>query len=157
MRFTLSVVLLLLLAVAALSFAGEMREIELTDGSVVTGEVVSLQNGVYTIKTGSLGAITVNESKVRAIRQPGTSGSAAMQDTHQSDMRALQERMVRDQKIMTMIQSLQSDPEFQKVLQDPEVMRAVNAGDIPALTANPQFMKLLNNKTVQDIQKKVEK
>jgi hypothetical protein len=65
--------------------------------------------------------------------------------------------MLRDQDIMTMIQSLQNDPEFQKILRDPEVMRAVNAGDIPALTANPEFMKLLQNSTVQEIQKKVAK
>jgi hypothetical protein len=60
-----------------------------------------------------------------------------------------------DQEIMGMIQSLQGDPEFKKVLEDPEVMKAVNAGDVTALMANPQFLKLLNNATVQDIQKKV--
>jgi hypothetical protein len=157
MRFSLSLVLFLLFAITGTAHAGELREIELTDGSVVTGEVVSLQNGVYTIRTGSLGTVTVNESSVRAIRQPGTPGSAAMSDPHQSDVRSLQERMLRDQDIMTMIQSLQNDPEFQKILRDPEVMRAVNAGDIPALTANPEFMKLLQNSTVQEIQKKVAK
>jgi hypothetical protein len=34
-------------------------------------------------------------------------------------------------------------------------MKAVNAGDIGALTANPEFMKLLQHSTVQDIKKKV--
>jgi hypothetical protein len=34
-------------------------------------------------------------------------------------------------------------------------MKAVSEGDIPALMANPKFTKLLNNPTVQDIQKKV--
>jgi hypothetical protein len=31
----------------------------------------------------------------------------------------------------------------------------VNAGDIAALTANPKFMKLLNNSQVKEIEKKV--
>jgi hypothetical protein len=34
-------------------------------------------------------------------------------------------------------------------------MRAVQAGDIAALMKNPEFMKLLNNKTVQDINKRL--
>jgi hypothetical protein len=63
--------------------------------------------------------------------------------------------MVKDQEIMSMIESLRTDPEFQKILQDPEVMKAVNAGDIAALTANPAFMKLLQNSTVQNIKNKV--
>jgi len=33
-------------------------------------------------------------------------------------------------------------------------MKAVNEGDISALTANPQIMKLLNNATVKEIQQK---
>jgi hypothetical protein len=63
--------------------------------------------------------------------------------------------MMNDQEIMGLIQSLQNDPEFKKVLEDPDIMKAVSAGDIPALMANPNFTKLLNNSTVQDIQKKV--
>ena len=56
---------------------------------------------------------------------------------------------------MSLIQSLQSDPAFQKMLEDPEIMKAVNAGDVAALMARPDFMNLLNNATVREIQKKV--
>lgn len=143
-------ILVLFIANAA---AGEIREIELKDGSVITGEVQSLSNGVYTIKSDSLGIIKLEESKIRAMRSKApvaspTSGTG-------SEVRSLQEKMMSDKEIMTMIESLKDDQDFKKLLQDPEVMKAVQTGDIAALTVNPQFMKLLNNPTVKDIQKKV--
>jgi len=151
MKFLSSVFIILSLS-AALAFGGEMREIELKDGSVISGEVLSLTGGVYTIKSDSLGTIKLEESKIRAIRSKGAgtppSGPGA-------DTRGLQDKMMSDKEVMSLIQSLQSDPEFQKVLEDPEIMKAVQAGDVAALMANPQFMKLLNNSTVKEIGKKV--
>jgi hypothetical protein len=145
----LLVVILLLTAHSAP--AAETREIEMSDGSVVTGEVLSLSKGIYTIKSDSLGTIKIDESKVRVIRPRGSGTS----QSSGGDVRSLQNKMMNDQEIMSMIQSLQNDPEFKKLLEDPDIMQAVSAGDISALMANPKFTKLLNNSTVQDIQKKV--
>jgi len=136
--------------------AGELREIELKDGSIITGEVVSLNNGIYTIKSGTLGTLKVEESKVRVIRPRSLSqGPGAAQNNTNSDMQTLQNRMMSDQEIMGLIQSLQNDPDFKKLLEDPEIMKAVSTCDVTALTANPKFMKLLGNPAVQEIQKKV--
>ncbi len=152
MRQLIAVFLFVLIAGTGASFSGEVREIELTDGSVVTGEIVSLHGDVYTVKSDSLGTITIRDAKVKAIRQAGASHSLSDQNTPGE---SLQRKMMSDKEIMAMIQSLQNDPEFQKALQDPEIMRAVNAGDVAALTSNPKFMKLLQNSTVQEIQRKV--
>jgi hypothetical protein len=135
--------------------AAEMREIEMSDGSVVSGEVLSLSKGIYTIRSESLGTIRIDESKVRVIRPRSTSQGAGVSQSSGSEVRSLQDKMMNDQEIMGMIQSLQNDPEFKKLLEDPDIMKAVSAGDIPALMANPKFTKLLNNPTVRDIQKKV--
>ena len=54
-----------------------------------------------------------------------------------------------------MIQSLKDDPQFTKILEDPEIMNAVSSGDTAALMANPKFLQLLHNPTVRDIQQKV--
>jgi hypothetical protein len=144
----------ILLLTARSAPAAEMREIEMSDGSVISGEVLSLSKGIYTIKSDSLGTIKIDESKVRVIRPRSASqGAGASQSS--GEIRSLQNKMMNDQEIMGMIQSLQNDPEFKKLLEDPDIMKAVSAGDIPALMANPKFTKLLNNSTVQDIQKKI--
>jgi hypothetical protein len=139
---------IVLILVARSAFAGELREIELRDGSSITGDVVSLSNGIYTIKSESLGTIKIEESKVNAIRKKSSSQGGG-------EATSLQNKMMSDQEIMGMIQSLQNDPEFKKIMKDPEIMKAVSEGDIPTLMANPKFTRLLNNSTVQKIQKKV--
>lgn len=148
--------------VIALSFvagsarAGELREIELKDGSSITGEVVSLNNGIYTIKSGTLGTLKVEESKVRVIRLRSLSqGTGAAQNNTGSGVTSLQHKLMSDEEIMGLIQSLRNDPDFKKLLEDPEVMKAVSEGDVAALITNPKFMKLLGNPTVQEIQKKI--
>ena len=146
------------------AYAGEMKEVELNDGTVITGEIVSLNNGVYTIKSESLGTTKLSESKVRSIRMKGSSRvsgdrNVSPQNPNSADAdaqaRSLQQKMVNDKEVMDKIHSLENDPEFQKILEDPAVMRAVNSGDVAALMANPQFLKLMNNRTVQEITSKV--
>ncbi len=142
----------LLISVAA---AGEVREIELTDGSTIAGEVQSLNNGVYTIKSDSLGTIRIEESKIRAIRAKssvpaGRAVSGSSSTT--SGVKNLQDKMTGDQEIMALIQSLQNDPDFQKILEDPEIMKAIQEGNVTALAADPRIRKLLDNPTVKEIE-----
>src|SRR3990172_5459524 len=116
------------------AYAGEMKELELNDGTVITGEIVSLDDGVSTVKSESLGTIKLAESRVRTIRVKGSTKDSDSADTN-AQAQALQ----------------------QKMMNDTEVMKAVNSGDVAALMANPQFLKLMNNRTVQEITNKVSK
>jgi len=141
-------------------FAGELREIELLDGSVILGEIVSFSDGVYTLKSGSLGTVQINESKIRVIRLKShgapTRELATPSDTPAgTEVQALQKLMMNDKEIMSVILSLLNDPEFQKILEDPAIMNAVNSGNIDALISNPKFMKLLSNPRIQEIKGKV--
>jgi len=157
MRTVILFMLFSVLILAQEARAGEVRAIELRDGSVVTGEVVSLTNGKYTIRSNSLGTVLIEESKVRVIRPvaAAAANSGAPSDNRAGDVRALQDRMMNDKEIMSKIESLQNDPEFMKILENPEVMKAVTSGDTAALMANPLFLKLMNNSTVRDIEQKV--
>ncbi len=146
----------------ALSFrnatGGELRELDMFDGSTITGEVQSLSNGIYTIKSESLGIIKIEASKIRAIHAISSSGGVGAgsdKGNPSGQIQSLQEKMLSDREIMSLIQTLQNDPEFKKALEDPEIMKAVNAGDVAALLTNPRFMKLLNNITVKEIGEKV--
>jgi hypothetical protein len=136
-------------AAVAIASAAEMREIDLTDGSVITGEILSLSGDVYTVRSPALGTIRINGSKIRTIRS-GSSADTASVDTG-NGVKSLQGRMMSDSGIVDTIMSLQNDPDFQKILHDPDIMKAVQSGDVAALMANPQFMKLLNNKAVRKI------
>ena len=153
MRYIVSVILVILaLAIAApVVNAAETREIELADGSVITGEVVSLSGGIYTVRSATLGTLRIEASKIRVIRLPG---SAAPSDAR-GQVKSLGDKMLGDSEIMDTIRALQNDPDIQKVLQDPEIMKAVQAGDFAALMSNPEFMKLLNKQSVQDIKNKL--
>jgi hypothetical protein len=142
--FFLSVVFL------SLAFAGEKKVFELNDGSVITGELISLNNGTYTLKTESLGTIRIEASKIRAIRPTETSGIS------ENTVQALQEKMMGNEEVFAMILSLQNDPDFQAVFQDPDIMRAVGDGDIDALLSNPKFLKLLENPAIQNIEERIE-
>jgi radical SAM superfamily enzyme len=151
---TILISLALLLSAAGPLVAGEEKEIELSDGSVITGEVVSMIGGVYTIRSGSLGSITVPDSKVRSIRQKDAALSSSSGVGGQ--VRPLQERMESDPAVMERIRGLKDDPDFRMVLEDPEIMRAVETGDIAALMANPRFLQLMHNPAVRDIQNRME-
>jgi hypothetical protein len=147
-------VIIIIAAAATLVNGAEIREIELTDGSVIAGEIVSLSGDVYTVRSATLGIIQIEESKVRTIRRKTATGTAGAPD---SQIKSLQDKMLNDPETMHMIQSLQNDPDFQTILQDPEIMKAVQNGDLVTLMANPQFMRLLNKQTLQEIKNKTAK
>ena len=64
--------------------------------------------------------------------------------------------MIDNEEIFAMILSIQNDPGFREILQDPEIMSAVSSGDINTLLSNHKFLKLLENPTIQDIGKMIE-
>jgi hypothetical protein len=86
--------------------------------------------------------------------EPAPAGGGP-QGSESGQVRELQEKMLGDDLAMALILSLKDDPEMQALLNDPAVVSAVQAGDLGALTANPRFMKLLDNAKVREIQKRV--
>ena len=160
MRF--SALSLFLGSLSSAALAGSLSEIELVDGSKLYGEIVSIQKDIYTVKSPSLGTIDIDSSKIRLIRLKPTSAqteaqtgvSTGIDPAHRSEIEVLQKSMVSDQATMSLITSLQNDPEVQALLNDPAIMSAVTSADVTTLMANPQFLKLLQNPKIQEIERK---
>lgn len=139
---------MVLIAALPVVMAADTREIELTDGSIIAGEIVSMSHGVYTVMSATLGTVHLEASKIRTIRRKGHAGTVGDAG---GQIKSLQDKMMDSEEMMQMVRTLQHDPDFQRILKDPEIMKAVQTGDIGALMANPQFMELLNNQVVRQI------
>lgn len=154
---------LFLVLFSSSAFANQACKIELVDGGVILGELVSHEEGTYKVRSKSLGMLTVKESEIRVIHFESHHGESAIKKKAMNspeqgvppEIESLQESMMNDQDVMSRIMTLQEDPKMQELLKDPEFMKAVYSGDIQTLMANPKFMELLNNPEIQEIQKKV--
>ena len=154
MKFTISGFLILLLC--ANVFA-EAQEIELKDGSIIAGEIISLSNGIYTIESNSLGNIKLKKSQIRTIRSKSNrGGNSSSLPVVNNTVQALQDTIMSQPDLMTMIMALQNDPDIRMALQDSKVMNAVMSGNINALMDNPAFQRILENPRVQAISREIE-
>ena len=151
-----SIVLLFIITFPSLVQAGEVREIVLIDGSVIVGELLSLANGIYTIKTATVGTVQVEDAKVETIRNRAGGTSEQVKASGQPEISSIQQEMISDGYIMQLILALQNDPDFQDILQDESIITAINDGDLDALMTNPKIEKLMRKSDVQEIKRRVE-
>lgn len=164
---------LLILLVATFSpwLLADDRIIELVDGSRIKGDLVSLQNGKYTVHTESLGTVTLNQSQIVNISSgtsrnadSGTpmnsvkSGTPTKSDSDSNSrtvtkdaVSAIQSTIAADAGLTKDILKLQNDPDMQAVIADPEIMKAVQELDLEWLARNPKIKALMNNATMKDI------
>ena len=73
----------------------------------------------------------------------------------EKQIETLEERISSQPETMDAIRALQSDPQFQEVLNDPEVAAALQSGNTGALLANPKINNLMSHPAVQDITKQL--
>ncbi len=142
------------------AMAGQISDIELIDGGVLTGRIVSQQDGVYVIRTKALGEVTVAEEKIRVIRiKHGPSSENAVTGVPASpqpqEIRDIQKSITENEAIMQKVLSLQSNPQMQAILQDPELLKAVETGNFAELLSNPKFLKLMQSPEIMEIQKEI--
>ncbi len=150
------------LALTAAAYCGQQSKIELTDGSVIKGEIVSYANNVYTINTANFGEIKVEGTKVSKIESanyvsPGAPAGANLQGNNlsSSQVYAYGQKLMEDPQNAAVITGLASDPKFQEMAKDPQIMEALKAGDMQALMKNPKFMSVANSENVQETVKKL--
>jgi len=130
----------------------------LRDGTVIHGEIKTLEDDVYTVETDSLGTVRVRKQDVRTIDHSGgtTTESSVGSPTNGSspdptELRAIQSRIMENPGLISMIQALQSDPEVQAVLADPEIMSAMASGNYAVLMNHPKIIALTRNARIREV------
>jgi hypothetical protein len=150
------------LAAALLSLVSSVLAsptIELKDGSRIEGEIQSIEKGVYTIVSPSIGTVHVAQSNIVRIvyngdasNAAGSSGkSSAHDDTLTRDIQQTQARLAQDPAAMQSIMSLQSDPQIQAILNDPAIVKAIQEGDFMSLLGNAKIQALENNEHLKQL------
>jgi len=154
---------LLLLTLSISAYCQETSQIELTDGSTIKGKIVSLTNGVYTIEAPTLGRIAVASSKIKKIETSGASPSlapnavTAANPEMKAQINNYTAQIMSNPDILKITTDLANDPQFQEMMKDPQIMRAVYAGDMQTLMSNPKFMNAINNPKINQIKDKLDK
>lgn len=146
-----------LVATMGLGFAASVLAspiVELKDGSRIQGEIQSIQNGEYTIVSPSLGTVRVAQSNIARISYVGTAAtgdSAGNEIGASAEIAAQAQQLAQDPAAMQSILSLQSDPQIQALLKDPQIMQAIARGDYASLMKNPKIQALDNNAQLKNV------
>jgi hypothetical protein len=150
-------IFLFLWIVPSSSHAGVVSQIKLLDGSVIQAEIISFSNGVYKLRSKSLGTISVAEDRVQSIRpnKSQISGTPAQLETADppvgQKVQGLQQKLTSDPKTMEMLLDLRKDPSMIGVLNDKDLMRAIQQGNLSTVIKNPKIQKLMKSKAVGDV------
>lgn len=70
-------------------------------------------------------------------------------------IKTIQDTMMEDPEIMGILHTLQNDPQLMRALQDPEIVKLIQKGDLEAINKHPTFKMLESNKQIQDILKRM--
>ena len=154
--------LVVMLALLATSGAwAAPRIIRLTDGSRILGDVVSMQNDSFTVKTRDLGTVTIKATQIESMTKPGDApATQILQRTNRARtqpaakdqaIKSIRSGIVNNTALMGDILRLQSDPQMKAVLADPQLMKAVKSLNFDKLSNDPKIKALMNNPTIQAI------
>lgn len=143
-------------------YCGQVSRIELTDGSVVNGEITAFANGSYTINTVSFGEIKIDAARVVKIESAGSSLLNAPLDSDALSNK-LTPSQIADykQKIMSnpdnaaVIQNLATNPVFRELAEDPEIANAVKSGNIQELIKNKKIIDVINSPEIEEAAKEI--
>ncbi len=149
--------LALLTALAGPSFAENAKTITLQDGSTIKGNVVSMDNGFYTVETPSMGEVRIADSDIASIAAGEGSDQPEMQSNIAAtpEFQSVQEKVISNPDIMGDIQNLMQDPEIMAVISEPGFIAAVQSGNTTELQSDPRLQRLIENPKIQLLIEKI--
>ena len=135
-----------LLGATVITQAVHADVITLTDGTRIHAEVLSLHNGVYTIRSATLGTIELARAKIVTIDQKNAK-SEEIDQTYA----ALKADVMANPEALNGIMALQNDPEVRTLLNNPEILKAIQSLDLNALSNDPQILQFMQRPEVRQI------
>ena len=154
---TCTSIFLFLWIVSSASHAGVVSQIKLLDGSVIQAEIISFSNGVYKLRSESLGTLSIAEDRVQSIRPNKSQTPEMLEKLESSDpsvgkkVQGLQQKLTSDPKTMEMLLDLGNDPSMIGVLNDKDLMRAIQQRNLSTVIKNPKIQKLMKSKAVGEV------
>jgi hypothetical protein len=167
---TLRLVALVFVGIAPLLFAGDngQQVITLKDSSVIRAQVTEMSGGFYFVKSPALGDMKIPTGEVVSIHNEAaatpSTGAPATNAANPSDpvaphptpgaaglepLRSALSSKVQDlvstRDGMKAIMDFSRNPDVKAVMNDPQVMQAIQAGDYNALMQSPAMKALLDN------------
>lgn len=133
--------------------SAQEQTITLRDGTVMKGELVQVENGVYTIQSSSLGQTQIKAEEIASINTGTTPAANTAASTPQPSMNAqmqqLQSTIMANPDMMADIQSIAADPDVVKLITTPGMLQAITSKDVEALKNNPAAQQLMQNPKIQ--------
>lgn len=145
---TAPLVVLVVTFVALSALPARASTLTLRDGSTITGEIVAVNDGVYTVRSPTLGTLAIKQSDVGSLTNDAPKQVPA-------ELNALEERIAADPDAMSSITVLQDDPALQAILGDADVVKALQTGNFEALLSNPKLQHLATDPRIQALTEKL--
>ena len=173
---TLRLVALALIGISPQLLAGDngLQVITLKDSSVIRAQVTEMSGGFYLLKSPALGDMRIPTGEVVSIRGEGapaqnadvpvadstgqpvaasaqpTAGSASLESLR-SALSSKVQSLVSTSAGMNAVMDFSKNPDLKAVLNDPQVMQAIQNGDYNALMKSHAMKNLLDNPQTQSL------
>jgi len=117
--------------------------------------IVSVEESRALVPRGLGYVLALSVALVLSSRAGAQSAASGPADVAERQVQSLQQQMVGQPDLMEAVTELESDPDFQKVLDDPDIIDALQAGNYGALLTNPKVSGLTSNPKVQELTNKL--
>ena len=104
-----------------------------------------------------LGTLSIAEDRVQSIRPNKSQAPGMLEKLESSDLsvgkkvQGLRRKLTSDPKTMEMLIDLGNDPSMIGVLNDKDLMRAIQQGNLSTVIKNPKIQKLMRSKAVGEV------